>query len=62
MHQILSIGDALYNDAKSWKGAVREFVDHIRWAIRLALWPDWTTLLNSFLGRGPQLLIDSQYP
>jgi len=59
MHQLLSVGDALYNEAKSWKGAVREFIDHIRWAIRLALWPDWTTLLNSFLGRGPQLRIES---
>jgi hypothetical protein len=59
MHQLLAIGDALYREAKSWKGAVREFVDHIRWAIRLALWPDWETLLNSFLGRGPQLRIDS---
>lgn len=59
MHQLLDIGDAAYKQAKSWKGAVREFVDHIRWAIRLALWPDWPTLLNSFLGRGPQLSIES---
>lgn len=59
MHQLLSIGDALYNEAKSWKGAVKEFLDHIRWAIRLALWPDWLTLLNSFLGRGPKLRLDT---
>jgi hypothetical protein len=59
MHQLLDIDDAAYKQAKSWKGAVREFVDHIRWAIRLALWPDWPTLLNSFLGRGPELRIES---
>lgn len=59
VHRLLDIGDALYKEAKTWKRAVREFIDHIRWAIRLALWPDWETLLNSFLGRGPQLRIES---
>lgn len=59
MHRLLEIGDAHYKEAKTWKRTVREFLDHIRWAIRLALWPDWETLINSYLGRGPQLRIES---
>ncbi|MDP2816395.1 MAG: hypothetical protein Q8O19_06925, partial [Rectinemataceae bacterium] len=59
MHQLLSIGDALYVEAKTWKKTVRELYEHIRIAIRMALWPDWPTLMNHYLGRGPQLRIES---
>ncbi|MDP2844187.1 MAG: transposase, partial [Acetobacterium sp.] len=59
MHQLLALGDNLYREALSWKGAVREFIDYIRWAIRMVVWPDWETLLNNFLGRGPELRIDT---
>jgi hypothetical protein len=59
MHQLLSIGDALYFEAKTWKRTVRELYEHIRIAIRLALWPDWATLMNHYLGRGPTIRIES---
>jgi hypothetical protein len=59
MHQLLAIGDKLYRDALSWKGAVREFVDYIRYAIRIVVWPNWETLLNNFLERGPEVIIES---
>lgn len=59
MHQLLALGDKLYREALSWKGAVYEFIDYIRWAIRMVIWPDWETLLNHFLERGPELRIDT---
>ena len=59
MHQLLEIGDQLYAQSKTWKKTLKEFVEHVRWAVRLALWPDWTTLLNSYLGRGPKLRLDT---
>lgn len=59
MHQLLSLGDSLYIEAKIWRRTVRELYEHIRVAIRLAVWPDWPTLMNYYLGRGPQLRIES---
>ena len=59
MHQLLSIGDQLYIEAKTWKGSVRQFIEHIRWATRMVLWPNWTILLNHFLDRGPELRLES---
>lgn len=59
MHKLLALGDNLYREALTWKGAVREFIDYIRWAIRMVVWPDWETLLSNFLERGPKLRIDT---
>lgn len=59
MHQLLGLGDKLYQEALSWKGTAKDFVEHIRVAIRLATWPDWMTLLNFFLERGVKLRIES---
>jgi hypothetical protein len=59
MHQLLEIGDPLYAQSKTWKKTLKESVEHVRWAVRLALWPDWATLLNSYLGRGPKLRLDT---
>ncbi len=59
MHQLLEIGDTLYTQSRTWKKTLKEFVEHIRWAVRLALWPDWTTLLNNYPGRGSKLRLNA---
>ena len=59
IHQILSVGDTLYGQAKTWKRTVRQFYEYLRMAIRLTIWPDWETLLNFYLDRGPKLRLES---
>jgi len=59
MHQLLEIGDELYTQARTWNGAVRNFHNLLQGAIRLLLWPDWTTLMNYLLGRTPRIRMES---